>query len=110
MESWVLKGGFIVVNGEVIMFVKFDLVNFVIWWDGDFMCELLDDICIFKWDYEKEKILILMDGSEYDIVFNNGIKVISGLVVDIFGDWCEEVIWWIKDSRLLRLFFIILFI
>ncbi|CAM4399344.1 rhamnogalacturonan lyase [Alteromonas australica] len=104
MESWASKGGLIAANGEVITSAKPDSVNFAIWWDGDLTRELLDDTRISKWDYEKEKTVTLMDGSEYDIASNNGTKATPGLVADILGDWREEVIWRTKDSRSLRLF------
>ncbi|WP_165910388.1 rhamnogalacturonan lyase [Treponema sp. J25] len=71
--------------------------NFVIWWDGDELRELLDDIIISK--YGKGTLLQAIGCSS-----NNGTKKTPCLVADIFGDWREEVIWRTEDNNYLRIY------
>lgn len=100
-------GGLVVVDGILISILCFVLVNFVIWWDGDLSWELLDKMMILKWLLESVGIMLLLEGVDYGVVLNNGIKVMFGLFVDILGDWCEEVIWVIVDSSEFCIFLMI---
>ncbi|WSA12473.1 rhamnogalacturonan lyase [Micromonospora sp. NBC_01813] len=74
--------------------------NFVIWWDGDPVRELLDQTRIDK--YGTSGDTRLLTGS--DVASNNGTKATPALSADLFGDWREEVIWRTGDSRALRIY------
>ncbi|HYH03959.1 MAG TPA: hypothetical protein VEC37_12710, partial [Bacillota bacterium] len=91
--------------------------NFVIWWDGDLLRELLDhyynkksDVgvgSISKWDYKNDDYTklqmrnLLTANGTYS---NNSTKGNPGLQADIYGDWREEVIWRVEDSSALRIY------
>jgi rhamnogalacturonan endolyase len=79
-------------------------VNFRIWWDGDFLSELLDGTHIDKWNYNNNNLDRLFDGAQYNCVSNNGTKSTPCLSADLFGDWREEVIFRTRDNNELRIF------
>lgn len=79
-------------------------VNFRIWWDGDYLSELLDGTHIDKWDYINGKLDRIFDAKEYNCLSNNGTKATPALAADILGDWREEVIFRTADSKELRIF------
>lgn len=72
-------------------------LNFMIWWDGDLLRELLDGTTISK--YGGGTLLSASGCSS-----NNGTKANPCLTADIFGDWREEAIWRTSDSRYLRIY------
>ncbi|MFG1917814.1 cellulose binding domain-containing protein [Micromonospora sp. NPDC048898] len=74
--------------------------NFLAWWDGDPVRELLDGTKIDKYGTGGETRLL--DGS--GVASNNGTKSTPALSGDILGDWREEVIWRTSDSRALRIY------
>ncbi|MEV6707202.1 cellulose binding domain-containing protein [Micromonospora wenchangensis] len=74
--------------------------NFLAWWDGDPVRELLDATKIDKYGTGGETRLLT--GS--DVASNNGTKSTPALSGDILGDWREEVIWRTGDSRALRIY------
>ncbi|WP_305076066.1 rhamnogalacturonan lyase, partial [Micromonospora salmantinae] len=74
--------------------------NFLAWWDGDPVRELLDGTKIDKYGTGGETRLL--DGSQ--VASNNGTKSTPTLSGDILGDWREEVIWRTTDSRALRIY------
>ncbi|MGC4853801.1 cellulose binding domain-containing protein [Micromonospora sp. DT4] len=74
--------------------------NFLAWWDGDPVRELLDATKIDKYGTGGETRLL--DGSQ--VASNNGTKSTPALSGDILGDWREEVIWRTTDSRALRIY------
>ncbi|MEV7327047.1 cellulose binding domain-containing protein [Micromonospora sp. NPDC093244] len=74
--------------------------NFLAWWDGDPVRELLDGTKIDKYGTGGETRLLT--GS--DVASNNGTKSTPALSGDILGDWREEVIWRTTDSRALRIY------
>ncbi|MEU8424890.1 cellulose binding domain-containing protein [Micromonospora sp. NPDC048835] len=74
--------------------------NFLAWWDGDPVRELLDATRIDKYGTGGETRLL--DGS--GVASNNGTKSTPALSGDILGDWREEVIWRTTDSRALRIY------
>ncbi len=90
------------VKGEQISDKKPRSANFKIWWDGDFLCELLDRNTISKWNWEKEaeEPLLVAEGC----TSNNGTKSTPALCADILGDWREEVILRTTDNKELRIF------
>jgi rhamnogalacturonan endolyase len=63
-------------------------VNFLIWWDGDFVRELLDSNHIDKYGTGGDTRLLTASGASSI----NGTKSTPNLSADIFGDWREEVI------------------
>ncbi|QKW15515.1 cellulose binding domain-containing protein [Verrucosispora sp. NA02020] len=74
--------------------------NFLIWWDGDPVRELLDATRIDK--YGPDGDTRLLTGS--DVASNNGTKSTPALSADILGDWREEVVWRTSDNRALRVY------
>jgi rhamnogalacturonan endolyase len=74
--------------------------NFVIWWDGDPVRELLDQTRIDKYGTSGDTRLLTGSG----VSSNNGTKATPALSADLFGDWREEVIWRTTDSRALRIY------
>lgn len=63
--------------------------NFRVYWDGDLLDELLDNVTISKWNSStaKNTTLLSMTGSSC-----NSTKATPNLSGDILGDWREEVI------------------
>jgi rhamnogalacturonan endolyase len=76
--------------------------NFLVWWDGDLLRELLDSNRISKWNWEKEWEETVFRAA--DCTSNNGTKSTPGLSADMFGDWREEVIWRTRNNRELRIY------
>jgi rhamnogalacturonan endolyase len=74
--------------------------NFLIWWDGDAVRELLDQTHIDK--YGTGGDTRLLTGS--NVAANNGTKATPALSADLFGDWREEVVWRTSDSSALRIY------
>ncbi|MDR6403169.1 MULTISPECIES: rhamnogalacturonan lyase [Chryseobacterium] len=79
-------------------------VNMGIYWDGDFLSEILDGTSVSKWDWNKEKSNLIFDAKDFQCESNNGTKKNPSLVADLFGDWREEVIYRTSDNKELRIF------
>ncbi|MFK3982211.1 cellulose binding domain-containing protein [Micromonospora sp. NPDC050397] len=75
-------------------------INFLAWWDGDPVRELLDATRIDKYGTGGETRLLTGSG----VASNNGTKSTPALSADILGDWREEVIWRTSDSGALRIY------
>ncbi len=90
------------VKGEQISSKKPRSCNFKIWWDGDFLCEILDSNRITKWNWETETEdpLLVATGC----TSNNGTKSTPALCADLLGDWREEVVLRTTDNKELRIF------
>ncbi|SCL69542.1 Cellulose binding domain-containing protein [Micromonospora citrea] len=73
--------------------------NFLVWWDGDPVRELLDGTRIDKYGTGGDTRLLTGSG----VASNNGTKSTPALSADLFGDWREEVVWRTSDSRALRI-------
>jgi rhamnogalacturonan endolyase len=71
--------------------------NFLIWWDGDLLRELLDGTRITKYGGGT----LLQDSY---CASNNGTKSNPSVTADLFGDWREEVIWRTNDNKYLRVY------
>lgn len=71
--------------------------NFLVWWDGDLLRELLNHNKISKY---KGEDLLVAEGFRS----NNGTKATPTLSADLFGDWREEVILAAQDGKSLRIF------
>jgi rhamnogalacturonan endolyase len=74
--------------------------NFLIWWDGDPVRELLDQTRIDKYGTGGDTRLLTGSG----VASNNGTKATPALSGDILGDWREEVVWRTTDSSALRIY------
>ncbi|MFE2615347.1 cellulose binding domain-containing protein [Micromonospora chalcea] len=74
--------------------------NFLIWWDGDSVRELLDATKIDKYGTGGETRLLTGSG----VASNNGTKSTPALSADLLGDWREEVVWRTSDSTALRIY------
>ncbi|WUE13163.1 rhamnogalacturonan lyase [Nonomuraea sp. NBC_00507] len=75
-------------------------INFLAWWDGDPVRELLDQTRIDKYGTSADTRLLTASG----VHSNNGTKATPSLSGDLFGDWREEVVWPTSDNRALRVY------
>ncbi|WP_173019524.1 cellulose binding domain-containing protein [Streptomyces alkaliphilus] len=87
--------------------------NFMIWWDGDLLREILDHEFdpngdepagrpyIAKWDWEEQEQREIL--APEGVFSNNHTKGTPVLQADLFGDWREEVIWRLEDDSALRI-------
>ncbi|MGS2591247.1 rhamnogalacturonan lyase [Streptomyces hebeiensis] len=73
--------------------------NFLSWWDGDPVRELLDGTRVDKYGTSSDTRLLTASG----VHSNNGTKATPSLSGDILGDWREEVIWPTSDNTALRI-------
>lgn len=89
-------------KGNVISDKRPRQLNFMVWWDGDLLREILDGNKIYKWDWEAGESRVLLEAA--GATSNNGTKATPALSGDIFGDWREEVILRAEDNRSLRIY------
>jgi rhamnogalacturonan endolyase len=89
-------------RGKVIAPAHPRQVNFMVWWDGDLLRELLDGTKIYKWDWQRNESTLLLDAT--GTASNNGTKSNPALSADLFGDWREEVILRAADNNSLRIY------
>lgn len=89
-------------RGKVIADKHPRQMNFMLWWDGDLLRELLDGNKVYKWDWNRNDVTVLLDAA--GAVSNNGTKSNPALAADILGDWREEVIWRAADNSHLRIY------
>lgn len=75
-------------------------VNFLSWWDGDPVRELLDGTRIDKYGTSADTRLLTGSG----VSSNNGTKATPALSGDILGDWREEVVWRTSGNTALRIY------
>ena len=75
-------------------------INFLVWWDGDPVRELLDQTRIDKYGTGSDSRLLTASG----VHSNNGSKATPSLSADLFGDWREEVIWPTTANTALRIY------
>ncbi|MDW8805721.1 rhamnogalacturonan lyase [Streptomyces scabiei] len=75
-------------------------VNFLSWWDGDPVRELLDGTRIDKYGTSGDTRLLTGTG----VSSNNGTKATPALSGDILGDWREEVVWRTSGNTALRIY------
>jgi hypothetical protein len=77
--------------------------NFTVYWDGDLLSELLDNITITKVEGTgplSVNTLKTLTGA----ASNNGTKAVPCLTADILGDWREEIIMRSEDNKELRIY------
>lgn len=96
MECWGGTPGLLSATGQYAG-ISPSSFNFLIWWDGDELRELLDYTTISK--YPGGTLL-----SPSNCVSNNGTKATPVLAADLLGDWREEVIFRTTDNAHLRIF------
>ncbi|WP_199621256.1 rhamnogalacturonan lyase family protein [Paenibacillus alkalitolerans] len=98
-------GGVYNVQGHVVAdsFREIGLpVNFVTYWDGDLLHELLDGTSITKYNETTGEASVIR--SFEGVVSNNGTKANPTLQADILGDWREEAIYRTPDDSELRIY------
>ena len=76
--------------------------NFGIYWDGDFLQEILDSTFISKWDWKNERQVKIFSADS--CISNNGTKSTPVISADLFGDWREEVVFRTADNKSLRIY------
>lgn len=96
-EMWCSGSGGLWNNKGEIIGESPSSANFLIWWDGDLLRELLDRNKITKY---KGKVLLNAQGFRS----NNGTKATPTLSADLIGDWREELILPAEDGQSLRIF------
>ncbi len=89
-------------RGKVIADKHPRQTNFMVWWDGDLLRELLDGTRVYKWDWNKSDVSVMLDAG--GVSSNNGTKSNPALSADVLGDWREEVIWRTADDSALRIY------
>ncbi|MGN6647003.1 MAG: Ig-like domain-containing protein [Cytophaga sp.] len=91
-ESWVAGAGITGVfdaKGNKTTLATPSSCNFLAWWDGDPLRELLNGTAIDKYGTGR----LLTANNIVPVTSNNGTKSTPALSGDFFGDWREEVMW-----------------
>ena len=99
-EMWSSSDGSIRDEGGGTKGRKPSSTNFLSWWDGDPVRELLDGTHIDKYGTSSDTRLLTGSG----VASNNGTKATPVLSGDILGDWREEVVWRTGDNTALRIY------
>jgi hypothetical protein len=105
------RGQLMSAKGELIA-EKIPAANFLAWWDGDLLREIVDHDfdatagvgvpTISKWNWETESSdrLLTAAGAKS----NNSTKGTPAIQADLLGDWREELAWPSSDSTELRIY------
>ncbi|MEU5737720.1 rhamnogalacturonan lyase [Streptomyces tendae] len=100
-ESWSsAESGIRNPKGTVVNSRKPSSTNFLSWWDGDTIRELLDGTHVDKYGTSGDTRLLTGSG----VASNNGTKATPVLAGDILGDWREEVVWRTSNNTALRIY------
>ncbi|MGY0070930.1 rhamnogalacturonan lyase [Streptomyces sp. QTS137] len=99
-EMWSSSDGSVRDEGGGTKGRKPSSANFLSWWDGDPVRELLDGTRIDKYGTSFDTRLLTGSG----VASNNGTKATPVLSGDILGDWREEVVWRTGDNTALRVY------
>ncbi|MFF9813410.1 rhamnogalacturonan lyase [Streptomyces sp. NPDC014006] len=100
-ESWSsAESGLRDPRGAVVASRKPGSANFLSWWDGDPVRELLDGTHVDKYGTSADTRLL----TGASVRANNGTKATPSLSGDILGDWREEVVWPTADNTALRIY------
>lgn len=87
-------------KGTIVSTRKPGSQNFLAYWDGDAIRELLDGTHIDKYGTSSDTRLL----TAADVHSNNSTKSTPSLSGDLFGDWREEVIWPTTSNTALRIY------
>ncbi len=77
-------------------------MNFKLYWDGDLLSELLDNITVSKYNWEDKSVDTLMKAD--GCASNCGTKAVPCVCADMFGDWREEIVWKTEDEKEIRIY------
>ncbi|MGQ4476875.1 rhamnogalacturonan lyase [Streptomyces sp. SAS_276] len=100
-ESWsASESGVRNPKGTVVSTRKPSSTNFLSWWDGDPVRELLDATHIDKYGTTADTRLLTASG----VHSNNSTKATPALSGDILGDWREEAVWPTTANTALRIY------
>ncbi|WP_027341092.1 rhamnogalacturonan lyase family protein [Hamadaea tsunoensis] len=99
-ESWSAADGSLRNTAGTALGRKPGSTNFLAYWDGDPVRELLDSTHIDKYGTSSDTRLLTASG----VHSNNSTKSTPSLSGDLFGDWREEVIWPTTDNTALRIY------
>ncbi|MGW7517601.1 rhamnogalacturonan lyase [Streptomyces sp. NPDC054796] len=99
-EMWSAADGSLRDEGGGAKGRKPSSINFLSWWDGDPVRELLDGTHIDKYGTGSDTRLLTGSG----VHSNNGTKATPSLSGDLLGDWREEVVWPTSDNSALRIY------
>lgn len=102
-EAWGVDQYLYSCKGEVVGPAPGSPPNFLVWWDGDPVRELLNKNWIAKYNPEAKNAMDRLLTAE-GCTSINGTKATPVLSADLLGDWREEVIWRRADDRALRLY------
>ena len=97
-EAWDSKGSMRDKDGKVIGDAPW-FKDYVIWWDGDALRELIGGVNVFKWNYTEQQPEMLEMTS-----FERQRWAKPNLVADMIGDWREEFVTTSPDGKSLRLY------
>lgn len=76
--------------------------NLRIWWDGDVLAECLNENKLEKWNYDKHKVIRLMNIGVYGGAVDD--RTVPAFYGDILGDWREEMVYHNSDHSELVVF------
>ncbi|MBK3575777.1 rhamnogalacturonan lyase, partial [Streptomyces sp. MBT65] len=100
-ESWsASESGVRDPKGTMVSSRKPSSTNFLSWWDGDPVRELLDATHIDKYGTTADTRLLTASG----VHSKNSTKATPTLSGDILGDWREEAVWPTTDNTALRIY------
>ncbi|MFJ4630211.1 rhamnogalacturonan lyase [Streptomyces sp. NPDC088847] len=100
-ESWsASESGIRNPKGTVVSTRKPSSTNFLSWWDGDPVRELLDATHIDKYGTTADTRFLTASG----VHSNNSTKATPTLSGDILGDWREEAVWPTTANTALRIY------
>ncbi len=99
-EMWGGPGGLRTCRGEPIGPAP-RLTNYVVWWDGDLLREIVERNSVWKWDWRNARLdrVFTADGCTA-----GGAKAAPNLSADLFGDWREEIVLGTTDNKALRIY------
>jgi rhamnogalacturonan endolyase len=89
-EMWGIPGGLYDAKGRVISQRSPNMTNFVVWWDGDLLREMVNGNTIAKWDYQNGAMVNLLQAEGAQAAAST--KSSPVVSADLFGDWREEVV------------------
>ena len=100
-EAWDSRGEMRDASGKVIGKAPW-MRDFVIWWDGDLLRELLGGTSIYKWNWEEGRPEQIFTAGEGGGRWRRWSR--PQLVADLIGDWREELLLTAPDCQSLRLY------